>query len=290
VAITGASKGIGRATALSFAKAGAGGIVLLARSRSDLSRLEDELVREANPPQILSLAVDVTDRAAVEKAAATVKSRFGKVDVLINNAGYLGDWAPIADSDPEDWWKTWEVNVKGVYLVTKFFVPLLLEGALKTVVAVSSIGAIVTTPRLSAYETTKAAMLKLNDYLMAGYGDKGLIAFGIHPGVSEYQDSSRGRSPCQRGRKWLLLFPGSQSINKGKKWLLFPRLTIYQRGEEVVVVVVPRLTIYFVQGVLTALASSAPKAILDTLSDEPELAGDSLVWLTKERREWYVKD
>jgi NAD(P)-dependent dehydrogenase (short-subunit alcohol dehydrogenase family) len=214
VAITGASKGIGRATALSFAKAGAGGIVLLARSRSDLSRLEDELVREAEPPQVLSLAVDVTDRAAVERAAATVKSRFGKVDVLINNAGYLEDWAPIADSDPEDWWKTWEVNVKGVYLVTKFFVPLLLQGALKTVVAVSSIGALVTTPGISAYQTTKAAVLRLNDCLMAEYGDKGLIAFGIHPGVS-IKIQAGGAPPYQRGRKWLL-FPGSQSFCAGR--------------------------------------------------------------------------
>ncbi|KIW71282.1 hypothetical protein PV04_03465 [Phialophora macrospora] len=225
VVVTGASKGIGRATALSFARAGARGIVLLARS--NLASLEDELVRAAEeahrpaPPQVLSLAVDITDRAAVEKAAATVKATFGAVDILINNAGYLERFASIADSDPDDWWRTWEVNVKGVYLVTRSFLPLLLESTLKTVVAVVSIGAHVTTPGISAYQATKTAVLRLNACLMGEYGDKGLIAFGIHPG-----------------------------------------------------------------GVLTELASNAPKEVVDTLSDEPELAGDTLVWLTKERREW----
>ena len=187
VVLTGASRGIGRATALSYAKAGVSGIVVLARS--DLSSLKDELVaaaKDANraEPRVLSLGVDATDRAAVAKAAEDVKSAFGRVDILINNAGYLEPAVPIENSDPEEWWRTWEVNVKGVYLMTKFFLPLLLESELKTAVAVSSIGAHLTAPGMSAYQTTKSAVLRLNDFLMAEYGEKGLIAFGIHPGVS----------------------------------------------------------------------------------------------------------
>ncbi len=108
----------------------------------------------------------------------------GKVDILINNAGYLEQLAHIDSSDPEGWWKTWEVNVKGVYLMTKFFLPLLLKSDLKTVVVVSSVGAHITMPGMSAYQTTKLAVLRLNDFLMAEYGEKGLLAFGVHPGVS----------------------------------------------------------------------------------------------------------
>ena len=188
VIITGASRGIGRATALSYAKAGASGIVVLARS--DLSSLKDDLIEAAKDagraaPKVLGLSVDATDRTAIEKAANQVTEAFGKVDILINNAGYLEQLAHIDSSDPEEWWKTWEINVKGVYLMTKFFLPLLLKSELKTVVVVSSIGAHITMPGMSAYQTTKLAVLRLNDFLMAEYGEKGLIAFGVHPGVSQ---------------------------------------------------------------------------------------------------------
>jgi NAD(P)-dependent dehydrogenase (short-subunit alcohol dehydrogenase family) len=116
VVIAGASKGIGRATALSYAKAGASGIVVLARS--DLSSLKSELASAAKSanrkePEVLSVKVDTTDRVTVESAAKEVERVFGHVDILINNAAYLEAPKPIADTDPDSWWQTWEVNVKG---------------------------------------------------------------------------------------------------------------------------------------------------------------------------------
>jgi len=101
---------------MSYAKAGASGIVVLARS--DLSELEDEIVAAAkragrNPPKVFRAHVDITDQAALEKIVNEVLSIFGHVDTLINNAGYLERFAPLANSDPEEWWKTFEVNVKG---------------------------------------------------------------------------------------------------------------------------------------------------------------------------------
>ncbi|KAK6379909.1 hypothetical protein LTS17_005983 [Exophiala oligosperma] len=224
VLITGASKGIGRATALSFAKAGASGIVLLARS--DLSSLEKELLEKAKaagrtPPKVLCLTVDATDRAQVEKAAKEVESRFGSIDILINNAGYLEKSQLMGDSDPDEWWYVYEINVKAVYLMTRSFLPLVLKSKDKTIIVTSSIGALGTRPGLSAYQSTKTTVLRLNDFLMAEYGNQGLLAYGIHPG-----------------------------------------------------------------GVMTELAQNMPKETHGFLNDKPELAGDSFVWLTKERREW----
>ena len=189
VVVGGASRGIGRAIALSYARAGATRIAVTARS--DLSSLRNEMIKLAleagrKEPKVLILSVDVTDRAAVEKAAGEIKAAFGTVDVLINNAGAMEAFSLMGNSDPDDWWKTWEVNVKGVYLMTKFCLPMLLESELKTVVVVSSIGANITSPGMSAYQSTKSAVLRLNDYLMAEYGDKELIAYGIHPGVSQH--------------------------------------------------------------------------------------------------------
>ena len=114
--ITGASKGIGRAMCISLAKGGASGIAMLARSSVAETRdLALKAAREAGreEPRMLELAVDMTDRAAVEEAAKEVEREFGRLDVLVNNAGYLEMWKSITDSDPEEWWRTWEVNLRG---------------------------------------------------------------------------------------------------------------------------------------------------------------------------------
>jgi len=112
VFITGASKGIGRATACAYAKAGVAAIGLGARS--DLSSLEGEIQDAAKQagkkaPKILSIKLDVEDRASIEKAAKEIESTFGSLDILINNAGYLEKALPILDTDPDEWWKTWNI-------------------------------------------------------------------------------------------------------------------------------------------------------------------------------------
>ena len=113
VFITGASKGIGRATALAYAKAGASAIGIGARSR--LSDLEQEILNVAKDvgrkqvPKVLSVNLDVQDQGSVEKAAKEVERQWGSVDVLVNNAGYLAKFVPIAESDPMEWWKTWDI-------------------------------------------------------------------------------------------------------------------------------------------------------------------------------------
>lgn len=225
VLVSGASKGIGRATAISYAKAGASRIAILARS--DLSLVNQEMLDAAKKagrvePKILRLSADVSNRAEVEQAAQKVAAEFGELDILINNAGYLERFLPIAEADPDEWWRTFEINVKGLFLMTRSFLPLVLKSQDKTIVAVSSIGAHLSVPGASSYQTTKTAVLRLNDFLQAEYGDQGLLVYGIHPG-----------------------------------------------------------------GVLTELARTMPEYTHATLTDQPELAGDTLVFLTKERREWW---
>lgn len=69
---------------------------------------------------------------------------FGSLDVLVKNASMLEAWRPLADTAVDDWWNTWEVNVKGTYLVTRSALPLLLKGKQKTTLTVSSAGALAT--------------------------------------------------------------------------------------------------------------------------------------------------
>jgi NAD(P)-dependent dehydrogenase (short-subunit alcohol dehydrogenase family) len=185
--VTGASKGVGRATAISYAKAGAAQIAIGARS--SLTSLESEILAAAKSagkpvPKILALKLDVESHESVKDAAKAVQEEFGRLDILINNAGYLEPAVLVGESDPIEYWKVWEVNYHGVYYVTREFLPLLLntEGGLKTIVNVSSMGATSLRPGHSGYQTSKFAILKFTEFLCAEYAQKGLVAFAVHPG------------------------------------------------------------------------------------------------------------
>ncbi|KAK4464468.1 putative 2-(R)-hydroxypropyl-CoM dehydrogenase [Cladorrhinum samala] len=187
VFVTGGSRGLGRSMAISLARAGASQIAVGARS--DVSSLGQEILAaasdRANPPRFLGVKLDVTDAASVTSAAAQVEAEFGKLNVLINNAGILGKYGLIADSNPDEWWEVQEVNVRGPYLVTRAFLPLLLKTGAdeeKYIINVTSVGAHLTNPTLSAYQVAKNALLKFTTLTNAEYGPKGVTSFAIHPG------------------------------------------------------------------------------------------------------------
>ena len=133
-------------------------------------------------PQIVAVELDVTDEKSVAAAAAVIGKAFPRLDILVNNAGYLEPRAKIADSDPDEWWKTFTVNVKGPYLVTRAFLPQLLKGGDKTIVNLSSIAAYLLSPGGSAYQTSKLTVQRFTEFIDVDYGADGVVAFGIHPG------------------------------------------------------------------------------------------------------------
>lgn len=185
VFVTGASKGIGLAISASFAKAGASFIALGARSSLDnAEKAVLDAAKEADrpPPKVLKLNLDVTDEGGVEAATREIETQFGKLDILINNAGYLEPFTPIAESKVSEWWASWEVNMKGVYLVTRSCLPMLQKtsAGMKTILNTSSIGAHLIMPGASAYQTAKFAITRLSEFINAEYDD--VLAYSFHPG------------------------------------------------------------------------------------------------------------
>ena len=162
VLITGSSRGIGRSIAVSYARANASGIVITGRNAESLADTESAIKEAAQStgrchPTVLRLALDVTDNSSVLKAERSVREVFGKLDILVNNAAYLGSNSKITEGDPDDWWLIWTTNIKGPYLVTRAFLPLLSqsEAGDKTIVNVSSIGAHLITSGISAYQVCR---------------------------------------------------------------------------------------------------------------------------------------
>lgn len=171
--------------AKSFAQAGASHIAIGARSNLDSVKstiLAAAAEAKRSPPQVLCVEIDIISQKSAEKAAALVTKTFGKLDILLINAGVLGGMASIADSDPEKWWSNWEINVKGPYLVSRAFLPLMLKRGDKTIITTSSVGAHLITPGVSAYQTTKLAVLRLMEFVSTEYKDQGVLAYSIHPG------------------------------------------------------------------------------------------------------------
>ena len=147
VLVTGASKGIGQKTAISFAKSGASAIALLARSNlDDIAKEVVEAAKQAGhkEPKVLKLQASTIDAAAVGEAMRAVEKEFGDLDVVINNASRMETWHPVAETDIQDWWSTWEVNLKGTFLVTRAALPLVMKGKHKTMVVITSAGGLST--------------------------------------------------------------------------------------------------------------------------------------------------
>jgi NAD(P)-dependent dehydrogenase (short-subunit alcohol dehydrogenase family) len=189
--ITGASQGIGQATAVAFAQAGAQAIYITARSEKALGETKAR-VGQANPETQCEYRVcDVTDEQQVKASVEDCVSKFGGVDVVDSNAGYLNQWKKIGESDPTSWWKTWEVNLKGTYYVIRYTMSYLFESAKKHsaggssgghLILISSIGAQLVRPTASDYQTSKHAINRLCEFVDVDHGEDGVKCFAIHPG------------------------------------------------------------------------------------------------------------
>ncbi len=189
VFITGASGGIGLATACSFARAGASQIALTSITPfpATIKQTISLAAKAGNhaPPNLEIYHLDVNNPQSITQTLSHVTTTFKKLDVLVNNAGFMPPPSPIAASIDETYWATFEINIRGTYRVTKALLPLLLatEHGLKTIVNLSSVAAHNLRPDASAYGITKYALLRFTEFLVQENEKEGLLAFCVHPGA-----------------------------------------------------------------------------------------------------------
>jgi NADP-dependent 3-hydroxy acid dehydrogenase YdfG len=184
--VTGASSGIGEATARLLAQEGCN-VVLAARREDRLNALAAELGEG-----VLAAPTDVTDPAACAALVARTVERFGSLDILVNNAG-LGLYGSIADGDPEDWRRMFDVNVLGVLYTTRAAVRQMLRQGSGEVVFVSSLaGRRVPRADGTVYAATKHAITAVAEGLRMDVHEKGIRVINVEPGLvrTEFPESS----------------------------------------------------------------------------------------------------
>ena len=135
VLITGGGRGIGAAIAEFFAQANASNIIIVGRNHASLNEVKFGF-EGSYSTQVRILPVDITQIIDLEKALTTVTNKIGHVDFLIQNAGYLHDLGPIDSIDVDEFWRTFEVNVKGRQVVLRAFLKVAIDHA--TVISVNS--------------------------------------------------------------------------------------------------------------------------------------------------------
>ncbi|WP_169566284.1 SDR family oxidoreductase [Sneathiella limimaris] len=178
--ISGASKGIGAATARFMAEQGVK-LVLAARTESSLQELAKEIIDAGGAA--VAIGCDVAKYEDVEKAVDAAISNFGKLDILVNNAGLIEPIARLADSDPESWVTAADVNYKGVYFGLRAALPHMLKAGQGTIVNVSSGAATGALEGWSHYCSSKAAALSLTKCADVEYRDQGITVVGMSPGT-----------------------------------------------------------------------------------------------------------
>ena len=192
--VTGAGSGIGKNAAKLLAYANAK-VAVLGHTRDELEATAKEL--SDNGHEALPLLADLTNPVEMEKAIAKIKSAWGRLDIVVANAGVNGVWAPIEDLALEEWDQTINTNLRGTFLTLKFAVPLLkVQGG--SVIIISSVNGnrIFSNTGATAYSCTKAAQVALGKMLAVELGPKKIRVNVVCPGAitTEISDNTKQRN------------------------------------------------------------------------------------------------
>lgn len=186
--ITGAGKGIGKATAIALANEGVN-VGLVARTEEDLLKLSEELA--ALGVKSAYAAADVSSLAQVESAIAHLTKKLGAADILINNAG-IGAFSNLLDIEPDDWKRVIDVNLMGMFYVTRTVLPQLISKNGGDIINISSMSGLKGDPGSSAYSASKFGVLGLTQSLSQEVRKHNIRVFALTPSrvITDFGGSS----------------------------------------------------------------------------------------------------
>ena len=190
--ITGAGKGFGKAIAKKFADNGAK-LALITRTQSDIDDLNREFYGYEN--KFLAICGDVSDQDTVNSFVAEVKNKFGRIDVLVNNAG-MRFRKKFEETTLEEFSLILNVNVVSMFMLCKAVIPTMVEQKTGKIINISSVVGTLGLPELSAYATSKAAIIGLTKALSVEYGVSNIQVNAIAPGFckTSYFDNFKKKS------------------------------------------------------------------------------------------------
>ncbi len=196
--VTGGGRGLGRATALLLAEQGAH-VVIMARSSREITAVAEEIT--ARGRQSLPLTVDISSWPSVSSAVDRVIATFGRVDILINNAGIIDPIAPVHRVDPERWSYNIDVNLKGAFYLVRSIVPHMLATGQGVIVNVGSGAAHRVITAWSAYCAAKAGLYHFTNVLATELMGTGIRVNSVRPGVvdTRMQEHIRAASEADFG-------------------------------------------------------------------------------------------
>ncbi len=177
--ITGASRGIGRAIALTFADAGAN-VVVSSRKLPDLEKVADEI--RGMGRQALAVAAHIREPEDLRRLVATVADKFGRIDVLVNNAATNPIMAPLVDTEEKAFDQIMNTNVKGYFLLTQLCAQMMIKQGGGNIVNISSIAGFRPGPWLGVYSISKAAINMITMAFAKELGEYNIRVNAIAPG------------------------------------------------------------------------------------------------------------
>ncbi|MFG6113773.1 3-ketoacyl-ACP reductase [Halobacillus sp. MO56] len=197
--VTGAGRGIGRETALALAKEGVN-VGLIARTEASLKEVAAEA--ETLGVQAAYAAVDVSSPEQVEKAVANLTDKLGTFDILINNAGIMKKGS-FLEMDPEDWKQTIDVNLMGVYHVTRNVLPQLIEKQGGDIINISSMSGLKGTAGSTAYSASKFGLLGMSEALMQEVRPHNIRVFAMTPSMVATELTGKGDITEEEKQKFM---------------------------------------------------------------------------------------
>ena len=228
--VTGAGRGLGRASAIEMAKEGAY-LVILSRTSPEIEATSRMIAKVGG--EVLSLKADISRTTDVEEAVDKAQSRFGKIDILMNNAAVIGPVRPLHEVEEGDWNICMDINLKGYFLFSKAVIPHMIHQKKGKIINVTSGLGTMAMPLFGGYSIAKAGVIHLTKILAEELKDHNIQVNGLDPGImdTKLQEKLRNLGPEVLGTDIYAEFSGFKERGLLKPPERVARLAVFLASE-----------------------------------------------------------